>query len=492
MIYTSNIKGLDVNIIKVESDIDRKSVLRGIDIVGMADTAVKESEKRVKGALRNHGFDFLKGRITVNLSPADLKKSGSHFDLPIALAILLSTGDLKEKDVFAMGELSLKGEIRPSRGVLPSLMKLKEEGFNGIVVVPKDNYEEAAIIGFKNTYALESLREVLELVNDVTIFEEVQKKEVACSFDFDVDMEEVKGQEVAKRALEIAAAGFHNVLMVGPPGSGKTMLARRLPTILPPMSFGEILETTKIYSVAGLLHDGIINKRPFRSPHHTASPVAIVGGGSDARPGEISLAHNGVLFMDELPEFRRDVLEALREPLEERKVTVSRAKTTAVYPANFIFVGAMNPCSCTEIDENGECICSDYEKIKYSRKISGPILDRIDIHIRVKRMKFKEFVSDKKGEKSEKIRKRVVAAREIQLKRGKLNSQLSKKEIEEYIRLDSSSLTLLERFSDKYNLSGRAIDKILRVARTIADLDGRADVKKEDILEAIQYRVVLS
>jgi len=491
LIYTSNIRGLDVDIIKVESDIDRKSVLRGIDIVGMADTAIKESEKRVKGALRNNGFDFLKGRITVNLSPADLKKSGSHFDLPISLAILSGTGDLKEKDIFAMGELSLKGEIRPVRGILPSLMKLKENGFDGITIVPKENYEEAAVIGFKNVYAVEYLRDAVELVNDITVFDEVVKKEVSYSYNFDVDMEEVKGQEVAKRALEIAAAGFHNVLMVGPPGSGKTMLARRLPTILPPMSFGEILETTKIYSVAGLLRDGIINKRPFRSPHHTASPVAIVGGGSDARPGEISLAHNGVLFMDELPEFRRDVLEALREPLEERKVTVSRAKTTAVYPANFIFVGAMNPCSCVEIDEDGECICSDYERIKYSRKISGPILDRIDLHINVKRMKFKEFFNDQKGEKSEKIRKRVIEARKIQMRRGKLNSQLSKKEIENYVKLDSSSISLLEKFSDKYNLSGRAIDKILKVARTIADLDERGDVKKEDILEAFQYRVVL-
>ncbi len=491
MILSSAISGLNVTIVEVESSIDRRSVIRGIDIVGMADTAVKESEKRVRSALKSRGFDFMKGRITVNLSPADLKKSGSHFDLPIALSILLSTGDLKDKRIFAMGELSLDGRIRRVRGVLPSLLKLKEMEFDGITIVPKGNEREAGVVGLGGVYALEDLREAVELINDLKVFEEIEKIEVEGEVDDSVNMEDVRGQEVVKRALEIAAAGGHNVLMVGPPGSGKTMLARRLPSILPPMTEDEILETSVVYSVAGMLDGDLITKRPFRSPHHTSSVVSIVGGGMNARPGEISLAHNGVLFLDELPEFRRDVLEALREPLEEGRITVARAKTVAVYPASFIFVGAMNPCSCTEIDENGDCICPEIERIRYSRKISGPILDRIDLLVSVRRMDFSEYRRGKKGERSEVIRERVMEARERQLRRGKLNSELSHREIEELIKLDPETESILESFSGRMKLSGRAIDKTLKVARTIADLEGRERVEKRHVLEALQYRVVI-
>ncbi len=490
MIVTACTEGLQVHIVNVESDVDRKSVIRGIDIVGMADTAVKESEKRVKGALRNCGYDFLKGRITVNLSPADLRKSGSHFDLPIALSILSSIGEIKEKKVFAMGELSLSGEIRRVRAVLPAMLKLSEEGFDGIVIIPKDNEEEASVVGLKKVYALSHLKEVVSLINDLMTFEEVEHRMPLPTFDNSVDMSDIKGQELAKRALEIAAAGFHNLLMVGPPGSGKTMLARRLPSILPPMDFEEIIETTKIYSVAGFLNDGVVTSRPFRAPHHTASPASIIGGGATARPGEISLAHNGVLFMDELPEFRKDVLEALREPLEERKITVARAKTVAVYPARFIFVGAMNPCSCLEVDEDGECICPEIEKARYMRKISGPILDRMDLLVRVRRMKFEDFRKGKKGEESKEIRERVMAARERQKRRGKLNSELTHKELEEMVKLDSKAESVLQKFAEKASLSGRAIDKVIKVARTIADLDGSDDVKAEHLLEALQFKAV--
>lgn len=486
--------GLNVNLITVEVDIDRKSVIHDVDIVGLGDTAVKESKKRIKSALKNSGFDFPQGRIVVNLAPADLKKEGSLLDLPIAVGILQASGILQRSNVLAFGELSLEGKIRRVRGVLTSLLSLSEQKYGGIIIVPKENIEEAQMIKDLNIYAFEDLKEVAQFINGLIQFQPVSFKGLPIfEYEKDLDFADVKGQAVAKRALEIAAAGSHNVLMKGSPGAGKTMLARRLPTIMPPLTDEEMMEVLKIYSAVSSI-DGKKASRPFRSPHHTASSVAIVGGGNDAKPGEVTLAHNGVLFLDEFPEFRRDVIEALRQPLEEGVITVARAKATVSYPARFTLVAAMNPCPCGNYgDAKATCTCSPYDIIRYNKKISGPILDRIDIIVQVQKMEFEEYFSKNVSESSDKIRERVMKAREIQRKRytgcGFIsNSQLSSKVLKKFVQLDEKSQDLLKLAVAKYNLSGRSIDKILKLSRTIADLEQSEQIKLNHVAEAIQYK----
>lgn len=486
--------GLNVNLITVEVDIDRKSVIHDVDIVGLGDTAVKESKKRIKSALKNSGFDFPQGRIVVNLAPADLKKEGSLLDLPIAIGILQASGTLQRSNVLAFGELSLEGKIRRVRGVLTSLLSLSEQRYSGIIIVPKENIEEAQMIKDLNIYAFEDLKEVAQFINGLIHFQPVSFKGLPIfEYEKDLDFADVKGQAVAKRALEIAAAGSHNVLMKGSPGAGKTMLARRLPSIMPPLTDEEMMEVLKIYSAVGSI-DGKRAFRPFRSPHHTASSVAIVGGGNDAKPGEVTLAHNGVLFLDEFPEFRRDVIEALRQPLEEGVITVARAKATVSYPARFTLVAAMNPCPCGNYgDAKAICTCSPYDIIRYNKKVSGPILDRIDIIVQVQKMEFEEYFSKNVSESSEKIRERVMKAREIQRKRYSdcgfiSNSQLSSKFLKKFIQLDEKSQDLLKLAVAKYNLSGRSIDKILKLSRTIADLEQSEQIKLSHVAEAIQYK----
>lgn len=486
--------GLNVTPIEVEVDIDRKSIIHDVDIVGLGDTAVKESKKRVKSALRNSGFKFPQGKVVVNLAPADLKKEGSLLDLPIAVGILQASGVLQRADILALGELSLDGKIRSVRGILTTLLFLSEIHYEGIVVVPEENLRESQMVDGLKLYAFAELKEVVEFINGVVKYEPVSFRGIPpAEYESELDFADVKGQAVAKRALEIAAAGFHNVLMRGSPGSGKTMLARRIPSIMPPMTDDETIEVLKIYSTVGMMNSNRIF-RPFRSPHHTASSVAIIGGGNDAKPGEVTLAHNGVLFLDEFPEFRRDVIEALRQPLEEGTVTVARAKMTITYPARFMLVAAMNPCPCGNYgDPKAVCSCTPYDIIRYNKKISGPVLDRIDIIIQVQKMEFDEYFSKQASESSNEIRNRVIAAREIQYRRYagynfSTNSKLSSKLLRHFIQLDDRSEDILKLATMKFNLSNRSIDKILRLSRTIADLDKSDRIKLNHVAEAIQYK----